>query len=145
MEDYKFMQEAYKEALVAQNKGEIPVGAVMVVEGRIVARAHNLTESLNDPTAHAEMLAITSATNSCGGKYLEKATLYVTLEPCPMCAAALNWAQVRRVVFGAKDLKRGFTLYTPSLLHPRCEFTDGIMAEECSSLVSKFFKSIRER
>ena len=138
-----FMGEAFKEALKAFDKGEIPVGAVVVIGGKVVARAHNQTETLNDPTAHAEMLAITSATNTFGGKYIDKATLYVTLEPCPMCAAALNWAQVKCIVFGASDSKRGFSLYTPSLLHPRCEVIAGVMEGESSELVRQFFKSIR--
>lgn len=139
----KFMAEALKEAEKALEKDEVPIGAVVVCEGRIVARAHNLTETLNDPTAHAEMQAITMATNSFGGKYLNTCTLYVTVEPCPMCAAALNWAQLKTLVFGASDPKRGFMLYEPNLLHPKCEVISGISAESCGEMVSKFFKDKR--
>lgn len=138
-----FMSEALKEAHKALERDEVPIGAVVVIGGRVIARAHNLTEALSDPTAHAEMQAITSATNAYGGKYLNEATVYVTLEPCPMCAAALNWAQVKRVVYGAPDSKRGFSLFSPSLLHPKCEVIAGVMEQECSSLVSDFFKSKR--
>lgn len=140
----QFMKEALKEAHKALERDEVPIGAVIVSAGRVIARAHNLTEALSDPTAHAEMQAITSATNAFGGKYLNDATVYVTIEPCPMCAAALNWAQVKSVVYGAPDPKRGFSLYSPSLLHPKCEAIAGIMEPECSLLVSDFFKSKRE-
>ena len=138
-----FMKEALKEAEKAFATDEVPVGAVVVVNGRIISRAHNLTERLNDPTAHAEMHAITMATNMFGGKYLNEATLYVTVEPCPMCAAALNWAQVRKVVYGASDSKRGFSLFSPSLLHPKTEILQGILNEECSNLMKNFFASKR--
>ncbi|MPM58185.1 tRNA-specific adenosine deaminase [bioreactor metagenome] len=138
-----FMKEALKEAEKAFATDEVPVGAVVVVNGRIISRAHNLTERLNDPTAHAEMQAITMATNMFGGKYLNEATLYVTVEPCPMCAAALNWAQVGKVVYGASDSKRGFSLFSPSLLHPKTEVLQGIMNEECSNLMKNFFASKR--
>ena len=138
-----FMKEALKEAEKAFATDEVPVGAVVVVNGRIISRAHNLTERLNDPTAHAEMQAITMATNMFGGKYLNEATLYVTVEPCPMCAAALNWAQVRKVVYGASDSKRGFSLFSPSLLHPKTEILQGILNEECSNLMKNFFASKR--
>ena len=111
--------------------------------GRIIARAHNLTETLNDATAHAEMQAITMATSAIGGKYLNKCTLYVTVEPCPMCAAALAWSQVKRVVYGASDEKRGYSRYVPSLMHPKTEVTGGIMALECGKIVTEFFKSKR--
>lgn len=141
----KFMQEALKEAAKAKERGEIPVGAVVVIDGKIVARAHNLTETLNDPTAHAEMQAITSATNAFGGKYLTDATVYVTLEPCAMCAAALAWSQVKALVYGASDNKRGFTRFSPSLLHPKTEVTSGVMEEESALIVKEFFKNIRER
>jgi tRNA(adenine34) deaminase len=138
-----FMKEALKEAEKAFATDEVPVGAVVVVNGRIISRAHNLTERLNDPTAHAEMQAITMATNMFGGKYLNEATLYVTVEPCPMCAAALNWAQVGKVVYGASDSKRGFSLFSPSLLHPKTEILQGILNEECSNLMKNFFASKR--
>ena len=138
-----FMKEALKEAEKAFATDEVPVGAVVVVNGRIISRAHNLTERLNDPTAHAEMQAITMATNMFGGKYLNEATLYVTVEPCPMCAAALNWAQVGKVVYGASDSKRGFSLFSPSLLHPKTEVLQGILNEECSNLMKNFFASKR--
>lgn len=141
--DEFFMKEALKEAEKAFAADEVPVGAVVVVNGRIISRAHNLTERLNDPTAHAEMQAITMATNMFGGKYLNEATLYVTVEPCPMCAAALNWAQVGKVVYGASDSKRGFSLFSPSLLHPKTEVLQGISNEECSNLMKNFFASKR--
>lgn len=144
MDDYeKFMKAALQEAMKALDSDEVPVGAVVVCEGRIVARAHNLTERLNDPTAHAEMQAITMATSAFGGKYLETCTLYVTLEPCSMCAAALSWAQIGKIVYGASDPKRGFSLYSPSLLHPKTIVEKGILEDECSSLVKNFFKSKR--
>lgn len=139
----KFMKAALQEAIKALDSDEVPVGAVVVCEGRIVARAHNLTERLNDPTAHAEMQAITMATSAFGGKYLETCTLYVTLEPCSMCAAALSWAQIGKIVYGASDPKRGFSLYSPSLLHPKTVVEKGILEDECSSLVKNFFKSKR--
>jgi len=139
----KFMKAALQEAMKALDSDEVPVGAVVVCEGRIVARAHNLTERLNDPTAHAEMQAITMATSAFGGKYLETCTLYVTLEPCSMCAAALSWAQIGKIVYGASDPKRGYSLYSPSLLHPKTVVEKGILEEECSSLVKNFFKSKR--
>lgn len=141
--DEKFMREAMKEALVAREKDEVPIGAVVECGGRIIARAHNLTETLNDATAHAEMQAITMATSAIGGKYLNKCTLYVTVEPCPMCAAALAWSQVKRVVYGASDEKRGYSRYVPSLMHPKTEVTGGIMALECGKIVTEFFKSKR--
>jgi len=139
----KFMLEALKEAQKAFDADEIPVGAVVVCEDKIIARAHNLTERLNDPTAHAEMQAITMAANSFGGKYLDNCILYVTIEPCPMCAAALSWAQLRMLVYGAPDPKRGYSLFSPSLLHPKCEVVSGICSEECGALVRKFFKGKR--
>lgn len=135
----KFMDEALKEAQKALAKDEVPIGAVVVCDGKIIARAHNLTETLNDPTAHAEMQAITAATNTFGGKYLNNCTLYVTLEPCAMCAAALNLAQLRVLVYGASDPKRGFSLYEPSLLHPKCEVISGIYADRCGEVVTGFF------
>lgn len=135
----KFMDEALKEAQKALAKDEVPIGAVVVCDGKIIARAHNLTETLNDPTAHAEMQAITAATNTFGGKYLNNCTLYVTLEPCAMCAAALNLAQLKVLVYGASDPKRGFSLYEPSLLHPKCEVISGIYADRCGEVVTGFF------
>ena len=137
------MREALREAAAAAAEGEIPIGAVVVCRGRIIARAHNLVERLDDPTAHAEMQAITSATEYLGGKYLEDCTLYVTVEPCPMCAAALNWAQLPRLVFGAFDPKRGYSLFSPSLLHPRTVVTSGLLADECGRMVSDFFRARR--
>lgn len=137
------MIEALKEAQQAWDEDEVPIGAVIVCNGKIIARAHNLTERLNDPTAHAEMQAITMATSYLGGKYLVDCELYVTVEPCPMCAAALNWAQIKRVVYGTPDSKRGFSLFTPSLLHPKCEVVSGLLQERCSSLMTEFFKAKR--
>ena len=142
-DDIKYMREALKEAEAAGEQGEIPIGAVVVSRGHIIARAHNLTETLHDATAHAEMQAITMAADYLGGKYLTGCTIYVTVEPCPMCAAALNWSQVSRIVYGAGDPKRGYSLFTPSLLHPRTEVTSGILADECGSLVTEFFKDRR--
>lgn len=141
--DEKFMREALAEAKAALSEEEIPIGAVIVCKGRIIGKGHNMVERLHDATAHAEMIAITAATESLGGKYLQDCTLYVTVEPCPMCAAALNWSQVSRIVYGAPDPRRGYSLYSPSLLHPRTEVTPGILAEECGALVSDYFKSKR--
>lgn len=138
-----FMRQALNEAQKAFDKNEVPIGAVIVAENRIIARAHNLTEKLNDVSAHAEMQAITIASDVLGGKYLRNCTLYVTIEPCPMCAAALNWAQITKVVYGASDEKRGYTLFTPSLLHPRTSVTSGVMADECSELMQNFFEKKR--
>ena len=138
-----FMKDALKEALQAFEKDEVPVGAVVVWKNRIIARAHNLTETLNDPTAHAEMQAITSATNTIGGKYLNECTLYVTLEPCPMCAGACFWAQVGAVVYGADDTKRGYSFLNPKLLHPKTTVKKGIMKDECAKLMVDFFKKKR--
>ena len=139
----EYMKEALKEAYKALEKDEVPIGAVIVCNGRIIARAHNLTEMLNDPTAHAEMQAITAATSYMGGKYLKDCTLYVTMEPCPMCAAALGWAQISKVVYGASDPKRGYSLFTPNLLHPKTVVEKGVMAEECGRIVTEFFRSKR--
>ncbi len=141
--DEKYMLEALKEARAAFNEDEIPVGAVVVCKGRIIGKGHNMTETLHDPTAHAEMIAITAATEALGGKYLTDCTLYVTVEPCPMCAAALNWAQAGRIVFGAADPKRGYSLFSPSLLHPRTEVRSGVLTEECSALMKDFFAGKR--
>lgn len=136
-DDY-FMKKALQEAEVAFEKGEIPVGAVIVVDNRVIARAHNLTELLNDVTAHAEMQAITAAANFLGGKYLNKCTLYVTLEPCQMCAGALYWSQISTVVYGAKDEKRGFGVMGTKL-HPRTTLRGGVLAKEASDLMKRFF------
>ena len=141
--DEKYMLEALKEARAAFNEDEIPIGAVVVCKGRIIGKGHNMTETLHDPTAHAEMIAITAATEALGGKYLTDCTLYVTVEPCPMCAAALNWAQTGRIVFGATDPKRGYSLFSPSLLHPRTEVRSGVLTEECSTLMKDFFAGKR--
>lgn len=141
--DERFMREALKEAQMAAEKDEVPIGAVIVCQNQIISRAHNLTETLNDPTAHAEMQAITSATNYLGGKYIDQCTLYVTIEPCPMCAGGLYWAQVGRLVYGAEDPKRGYSTMNKNILHPKTEVTEGILKDECSKLVSTFFKKKR--
>lgn len=144
MEDNeKYMKDALREAIQAEAEDEVPIGAIIVCRGRIIAKGHNMTERLNDPTAHAEMIAITAATEAMGGKYLNDCTLYVTVEPCPMCAGALAWAQIGKVVYGASDLKRGFSLFSPSLMHPKTEVVSGILAEECGNLVSDFFRKKR--
>ena len=142
-DDEKYMKEALREAEAAALEDEVPVGAVVVCRGRVIARGHNMTERLNDPTAHAEMIAITAATEALGGKYLNDCTLYVTVEPCPMCAGALAWSQIGRVVYGASDPKRGFSLFSPSLLHPRTEVTAGVLADACGQAVSSFFRDKR--
>lgn len=139
----KYMKMALDEAAAAASEDEVPVGAVIVSRGRIVGKGHNMTERLNDPTAHAEMIAITAATEALGGKYLNDCELYVTVEPCPMCAAALNWAQIGKIVYGAGDPKRGFTLFSPSLLHPKTTVCSGIMEKECSALMTDYFKNKR--
>lgn len=141
--DEQFMRRALDEAMAARDAGEIPVGAVVVAGGRIIAHAHNLTETLGDVTAHAEMQAITSAANQLGGKYLTDCTLYVTLEPCIMCAGAIGWAQIRRVVYGATDDKRGYSMFAPKALHPKCTVTTGVLEDECRELMTQFFKSRR--
>ena len=137
------MKEALREAGYAASEDEVPIGAVIVWNGRIIAKGHNMTERLADPTAHAEMIAITAATEAVGGKYLNECTLYVTVEPCPMCAGALAWSQIGSVVYGASDPKRGFSRFSPSLMHPRTEVISGVLADECSSLVTEFFKNKR--
>ena len=142
-QDERFMREALREALSAQSAGEIPIGAVVVWKGRIIGRGHNMTERLRETTAHAEMIAITAATEAMGGKYLTDCTLYVTVEPCPMCAGALAWSQISRIVYGAPDERRGFSLFSPSLLHPRTEVSGGVLTEECAALMLDFFKSKR--
>ena len=142
--DEYFMREALKEARKALEKDEVPVGAVIVCNDRIVSRAHNLTETLTDVTAHAEMQAITAASAFIGGKYLTDCTLYVTLEPCVMCAGATFWTQMGKIVFGAYDPKRGFSTYTSSFLHPKTKVKGGVLAEECGAIVSEFFLKKRE-
>ena len=137
------MRQALHEAQLAFDEGEVPVGAVVVCRGRVIAHAHNQTETLTDVTAHAEMLALTSAASWLGGKYLADCTLYVTVEPCPMCAGALGWAQVSRVVWGADDEKRGFRRYAPDVLHPKAETTSGVLADECAALMKDFFRKRR--
>ena len=144
MDDERYMREALREAMTAAEEDEVPVGAVVVCRGRIIAKGHNMTERLKDPTAHAEMIAITSATEAMGGKYLTDCTLYVTVEPCPMCAGALAWSQISRVVYGALDPKRGFSMFSPSLLHPKTDITAGVLAQECGQLVSDFFNNKRQ-
>lgn len=141
--DEWFMAKALEQAQLALEAGEIPVGAVVVAKDKIIARSHNLTEMLCDVTAHAEMQAITSATNSLGGKYLNECTLYVTLEPCIMCAGAIGWSQLGRLVYGASDDKRGFMRFAPEALHPKTEVTKGVMEEECKAIIQDFFKSKR--
>ncbi|MGI6218359.1 MAG: nucleoside deaminase [Bacteroidaceae bacterium] len=143
MTDEEYMRQALEEARKAYSEDEVPIGAVIACKGRIIARAHNLTETLRDATAHAEMQAITAAGNYLGAKYLNDCTLYVTVEPCPMCAGAIAWAQVGRVVFGAEDEKRGYQRYTPGLLHPKTEVTKGILADEAALLMQEFFRSKR--
>lgn len=141
--DEHFMREALQEAKKAGERDEVPVGAVIVSQGRIIARGHNLAETLNDATAHAEMQAFTAAANHIGGKYLNDCTLYVTLEPCPMCAAASLWVQLGEIVYGASDPKRGYTTLHTNLLHPKTKVRSGILAAECSDLITSFFKKKR--
>jgi len=141
--DEYFMREALKEASKAFELGEIPVGAVVVCQNKILARTHNQTELLTDATAHAEMLAVTAAANHLGSKYLNECTLYVTLEPCVMCAGALHWTQLQKLVYGADDIQRGYSLVSTPLLHPRTQVTKGIKKEECGELVLEFFKKLR--
>jgi tRNA(adenine34) deaminase len=143
-DDTYFMKEALKEAQKALEKEEVPVGAIIVCENQIIARAHNFTEALNDVTAHAEMQAFTSAADYLGGKYLKKCTLYVTLEPCVMCAGASFWTQIKKIVFGATDEKRGFSILTEQITHPKTEIEGGVLQEECAKLLSDFFKSKRQ-
>ena len=141
--DEEFMRKALDEAQRAFDEGEIPIGAVVVCKDRVIARAHNLTETLCDVTAHAEMQAITMAANELGGKYLTDCTLYVTVEPCPMCAGAIGWAQLPRIVYGAPDEKRGYREYAPRAMHPKANVTGGILEEECRQLMQEFFKNRR--
>lgn len=141
--DENYMKQALDEAQQAFDEGEVPIGAVMVVNDKIIAKTHNLTETLNDVTAHAEMQAITAAANALGAKYLDECTLYVTLEPCPMCAAALAHAHIKKVVWAADDDKNGFHLYG-DMLHPKTEKASGVLKDECTDLIQRFFKSKRE-
>ena len=143
MDDSFYMNRALEEARRAAEQGEVPVGAVVVCRDRIIARAHNLTEMLHDVTAHAEMQAITAAANALGGKYLDVCTLYVTVEPCPMCAGALAWAQLGRLVYGASDPKRGYTTLQAPMLHPKTQVTAGVLADECGALITDFFRQKR--
>lgn len=142
--DEYFMKEALKEAQKAYDLDEVPIGAVIVYDNKIIARGHNLTERLNDVTAHAEMQAITSAANYIGGKYLVECVLYVTIEPCPMCAGALGWSQISKVVYGAKDEKKGFSKIDYNMLHPKTRVFDGVMAEPCGEIMKKFFREKRK-
>ena len=141
--DEQMMRKALAEAELAGKAGEIPIGAIIECKGRIIARAHNLTETLCDVTSHAEMQAITSAANMLGGKYLQGCTLYVTVEPCVMCAGAIGWAQISRVVYGTIDEKRGYRRFAPDALHPKCTVTSGVLEDECRSLMQQFFKELR--
>lgn len=143
MEDTYFMKQALNEAREAARRGEVPVGAVVVCRDRIIARGYNLTEMLVDVTAHAEMQAITAAASSLGGKYLTDCTLYVTVEPCVMCAGAIGWSQLGRLVYGAPDEKRGYRRYAPQALHPKTEVVSGVMQEECAALMKQFFQARR--
>ena len=143
MTDNDYMKQALVEAKKAFDKDEVPIGAIIVCKGRIIARAHNLTETLNDVTAHAEMQAITAAANNIGGKYLNDCALYVTVEPCPMCAGAIAWAQVGKVVYGATDEKRGYKRYAPDVMHPKTEVIEGVCAEESAKLMKDFFSNKR--
>lgn len=141
--DEQYMRRALDEARLALNAGEVPIGAVVVCRNRIISQAHNLTETLCDVTAHAEMQAITAAANALGGKYLTDCTLYVTVEPCAMCAGAIGWAQIPRIVYGAPDEKRGYHDLAPKALHPKTTVTGGILEEECRRLMQDFFRSRR--
>ncbi len=142
-DDEKYMRLALSEAEQALRRDEIPIGCVIVCDGTIIGRGHNLTETLQDVTAHAEMQALTAATQTLGGKYLQGCTLYVTIEPCVMCAGALGWAQISRVVYGAPDDKRGYRTYAPRALHPKCNVTAGVLEDECRQLMQTFFLSKR--
>ncbi len=143
MTDEFFMREALKEANKAYEKGEVPVGALVVYRNKIISRAHNMTETLNDVTAHAEMLAFTSAANYIGGKFLKGCTLYVTLEPCVMCSGASYWTQIDKIVYGTNDEKRGVTLLSDNILHPKTIMTGGVLQLECASILSDFFRDKR--
>ena len=142
-DDIFYMKQALEEAKIAFNEDEIPIGAVIECQGRIIARAHNLTERLNDVTAHAEMQAITAAAGYLGGKYLTECTLYVTVEPCVMCAGALGWSQIKRIVYGSSDEKRGFQRFAPNALHPKTQVAGGVLEKECTQLMQEFFRQKR--
>jgi len=142
--DESFMKEALKEAQKAYDAGEVPIGAVIVCENRIIARAHNYTERLNDVTAHAEMQAFTAAANYLGSKYLAECTLYVTIEPCVMCAGASYWTQIGKIIYGAKDKKRGYSTYSNGILHPSCEIRGGVLCDDCALILKKFFQKKRK-
>ena len=142
-DDIRYMKMALDEAMCAYDNEEVPVGAIIVCKGRVIARAHNLTETLTDVTAHAEMQAVTAAANHLGGKYLTDCTLYVTVEPCIMCAGALGWAQLGRLVYGAPDDKRGYRRFAPQALHPKTEVLSGVMESECGDLMKRFFTERR--
>lgn len=142
-DDERMMRKALDEARMAAERGEVPIGAVITCRGRVIARAHNLTEMLHDVTAHAEMQAITAAANELGGKYLTGCTLYVTVEPCPMCAGAIGWAQIPRIVYGTPDPKRGYREYAPRVLHPKATVSAGVLEEECRQLMQEFFRGKR--
>ena len=144
MDDIRYMQLALAEAYKALAMGEVPVGCVIVADGQVVGRGHNLTETLADVTAHAEMQAITAAASTLGGKYLTQCTLYVTVEPCIMCAGAIGWAQVRRLVYGAADEKRGYSVFAPQTLHPKCVVKSGVLEDECRQLMQSFFAQKRK-
>jgi tRNA(adenine34) deaminase len=143
--DTAFMKEALREAIKAYDKDEVPIGCVVVLNNRVIARGHNLTETLNDVTAHAEMQCITAAENYLGAKYLNDCIIYITLEPCLMCAGALRWAQVGRIVFGAPDIKYGFGKYIENIVHPKTMVTGGVMEAECADLLTSFFKKKRTK
>ena len=143
VQDEQFMRKAIAEAQIAYDEGEVPVGAIVVCGGNVICRAHNNVERLNDVTAHAEMLAITMAANELGGKYLTGCTLYVTVEPCAMCASAMGWAQLSRIVYGAGDEKRGYRLLAPQALHPKTEVISGVLEGDCSALMKEFFSRLR--
>lgn len=142
-DDERYMAAALQEAQKAAQQGEIPVGCIIVCNGRIVGRGHNLTETLQDVTAHAEIQAVTAAAQTLGGKYLTECTMYVTLEPCAMCAGAIGWAQIKRLIYGAGDPKRGYTIFAPQTLHPKCTVTAGVAEEECGALIQTFFRNKR--
>lgn len=139
-----YMLEALKEAHKAYDEGEVPVGAIIVWNNKIIARAYNQTEKFKDVTAHAEMLAITSATQHIGAKYLHECTIYITLEPCPMCAGAIAWAQLSQMIFGAYDLKKGYSLYSENILHPKTNVMKGILADDCKNIIQQFFQERRK-
>lgn len=141
--DQRYMQLAISQAKMAFEENEVPIGAVIVADGLIIAKAHNLTETLCDPTAHAEMQAITAATNMLGGKYLKNCTLYVTVEPCPMCAGALRWAQIGRIVWGANDDKLGYRSISDRIVHPKTTICNGVLEEQCREIIQNFFATLR--